>query len=101
MLGKIALEEAWALSRMEEQTKSWGTKFSVDVDKHVIEIHDIGDIRIKYMDEHGVGFTILSYTAPGVQDVWDVEKAQAFAVEINDRAAEAVKARPDRFGAFA
>ncbi|KOS21965.1 hypothetical protein ESCO_002307 [Escovopsis weberi] len=101
MLGKVALEEAFALPRMVEQTRIWGSSYAVDVEKHAAEITDVGDIRLQYMDKHGVGFTILSYTAPGVQDIWDAGKAQAFAVEVNNHAAEAVKAHPDRFGAFA
>ncbi|RYC78520.1 hypothetical protein BFJ63_vAg18608 [Fusarium oxysporum f. sp. narcissi] len=71
MLGKVALEEAFALPRHEERTRWWAGLFAVDPDKHAAEINDITDQRIKYMNEHGVGYTILSYTAPGVQDVWD------------------------------
>lgn len=53
------------------------------------------------MNKHGVGYMILSYTAPGVQDVWEAEKANAMAVKINDYIAEQIKGHPDRFGAFA
>lgn len=101
MLGKIALEEAFALPRFKERTRWWASLFAVDADKHASEISDLEDIRIKYMDKHGVGYTILSYTAPGVQDIWDPKEAQALAVEVNDHVAKSVKAHPDRFGAFA
>ena len=75
--------------------------FAVNPDKHAAEMTDINDIRIKYMDKHGVGYTILSYTAPGVQDIWDPREAQSLAREINDYIADAIKSHPDRFGAFA
>ena len=45
--------------------------------------------------------TILSYTAPGVQDINDPKEAQELAVEINDYIADQIKDYPDRFGAFA
>jgi 2,3-dihydroxybenzoate decarboxylase len=101
MLGKVALEEAFALPRFQERTRWWASLFAVDAEKHAAEITDITQQRIKYMDQHGVGYQILSYTAPGVQDVWDSKEAQALAVEINDYIAPIVKAQPERFGAFA
>lgn len=101
MLGKIALEEAFALPRFEEKTRWWAGLFSTDVDTHVREINDINKIRIQHADKHGVGYQILSYTAPGVQDIWDPADAHALAVEINDYIAEQVSANPDRLGAFA
>ena len=101
MLGKVALEEAFALPRFHEKTQWWASLFAIDAAKHAAEISDITDKRIKYMDQHGVGHTVLSYTAPGVQDVWDPKEAQALAVEVNDYIAEAIKPHPDRFSAFA
>ncbi|KAL2014457.1 hypothetical protein VTN00DRAFT_1982 [Thermoascus crustaceus] len=83
MLGKIALEEAFALPRFEEKQRWWAGMFSTDSDRHVKEITDIDKIRVEYADKHGVGYQILSYTAPGVQDIWDPVEAQALAVEIN------------------
>ncbi|KAK7416781.1 hypothetical protein QQX98_004974 [Neonectria punicea] len=101
MLGKVALEEAFALPRFQERTRWWASLFAVDPDKHAAEITDLTTTRIEYMDKHGVGYTILSYTAPGVQDVWDPVEAQALAVEVNDYVAGAIKPHPERLGAFA
>lgn len=81
MLGKIILEEAFALPRLEKETRWWASLFSTDVPTHVKEIQDLNDIRIKHADKYGVGYQILSYTAPGVQDIWDVEEAERLAVE--------------------
>ncbi|KAJ9291360.1 hypothetical protein DTO021C3_1160 [Paecilomyces variotii] len=101
MHGKIALEEAFALPRFAERTKWWAGLFAVDAAKHTAEINDIREKRIEYMDNHGVGYTILSYTAPGVQDIFDPKEAQSLAVEINDYIAEQIKGLEHRFGAFA
>lgn len=101
MLGKVALEEAFTLPRFQEKTRWWASLFSVDPEKHAAEITDITETRIKYMDKHGVGYTILSYTAPGVQDIWDPKEAHDLAVEINNYVAETIKPHPDRLGAFA
>nr|P80346.1 RecName: Full=2,3-dihydroxybenzoate decarboxylase; Short=2,3-DHBA decarboxylase; Short=DHBD; AltName: Full=o-pyrocatechuate decarboxylase [Aspergillus niger] len=70
MLGKIALEEAFALPRFEEKTRWWASLFSVDPE-------------IEHADKYGVGYQILSYTAPGVQDIWDPVEAQAGEVGVD------------------
>jgi len=101
MLGKIALEEAFALPRFAERTRWWAGLFAVDPDKHAAEINDITEQRIKYMDQYGVGMQVLSYTAPGVQDVWNKEEAEALATEVNDYVAAVIKPHPDRFAALA
>ena len=75
--------------------------FAVDPDKHAAEINDITETRIKYMDKYGVGYQLLSYTAPGVQDVWNKDEAEALAKEVNDYVATTIKFHPDRFGALA
>jgi 2,3-dihydroxybenzoate decarboxylase len=101
MKGKVAFEEAFALPRFAERTRWWAGLFAVNPDKHAQEMNDIQKLRIEKMDKHGVGYTILSYTAPGVQDVWDTKEAGALAVEINDYLAGSIKDYPDRFGGFA
>lgn len=101
MLGKVALEEAFALPRNAEITEWWAGLFAIDPAKHTKEINDINKLRIQKMDEHGVGYKILSYTAPGVQDVWEKPKADALAVEVNDHLANSIKGHEDRLGGFA
>ena len=101
MKGKIALEEAFCLPRFEEKQKWWAGLFAIDAEKHTQEIIDIQKIRIEKMDRHGVGYMILSYTAPGVQDIHEPKEADALAVEVNDYIAEQIKGYSDRFGAFA
>lgn len=66
MLGEVILEEAFALPRLHEKTKWWAGLSSAEPKRHTQEIQDITDIRLKYAEDYGVGYTILSYTAPGV-----------------------------------
>ena len=101
MKGKIVLEEAFILPEDQEKQKWWASLFAVDTNKHVEEIVDIQAKRLEKMDQHGVGYMILSYTAPGVQDIHDAKEADAKAVKINDYLAEQIKGHEDRFGAFA
>jgi 2,3-dihydroxybenzoate decarboxylase len=101
MHGKIALEEAFALPRFEEKTRWWASLFAVDPDKHTREMIDIQKIRLEKMDKNGVDYTILSYTAPGIQDIWDAREAHILAREINDYLAGELKSHRDRLGAFA
>ncbi len=61
---------------------------------------DLGELRLKEMDEAGIDIQVLSHCPPGAQafdgnDV--VEQAQG----VNDRLLEVVETRPDRFAAFA
>lgn len=86
---------------MTDHLIRWASLFAVDADKHTREVVDIQKIRLEKMDRYGVGYMILSYTAPGVQDMHEAEKANAFAAKINDFIAEQIKGYPDRFGAFA
>jgi hypothetical protein len=61
---------------------------------------DIGAGRIADMDAAGIDLQVLSVSANTV-DRLDAGTAQALARDANDRMAEAVRAHPDRFAAFA
>ncbi|KXT15301.1 hypothetical protein AC579_2803 [Pseudocercospora musae] len=101
MKGKVAFEEAFALPRNAETTQWWAGLFAIDPAKHTREINDVNKLRIEKMDQFGVGYKILSYTAPGVQDVWQQDKADALAREVNDHIASEIKGYETRLGAFA
>ena len=53
------------------------------------------------MDRHGIALAILSLNAPGIQAIPDSDAAIATAQRANNRLADAVRARPDRFAGFA
>ena len=61
---------------------------------------EIGDIRLKSMDESGVTVQVLSAGGPG-PDLVPGADGVAMAREINDHLAAACAKRPDRFAGFA
>jgi predicted TIM-barrel fold metal-dependent hydrolase len=61
---------------------------------------DLGAGRIAAMDEAGIDLQILSLAAMGF-DALDADTATGLAREVNDELAEAVRAHPGRFAAFA
>ncbi len=64
------------------------------------ELADLGARRLQAMDATGVTVQVLSLTQPGTQ-AYAADIAIPMARDANDRVAEAVKAHPDRFAAFA
>ncbi len=69
---------------------------SDEVDRRVL---DLGEERLRAMNETGVDVQVLS-PAPGVQGLEPAE-AVPLARDLNDLAADMVRARPDRFEGFA
>ena len=63
-------------------------------------VRDLGDERIRLMDESGVDVQVLSLTAPGVQNL-EAADARDAASRVNDLIASTVAGRPDRFQGFA
>jgi 2,3-dihydroxybenzoate decarboxylase len=63
-------------------------------------LYDLGDQRIKEMDEAGVDYQIISHGAPSTQNLAGTEGV-ALARRVNDRLAAACRAHPTRLGGFA
>ena len=61
---------------------------------------DLGDWRIREMDEAGIDVQVLSMAGNKLYQM-DADGAVALARGVNDRLYEAVRAHPDRFAAFA
>lgn len=59
-------------------------------------IQDLGERRLRDMDESGIARQILGLTAPGVQ-VFDAATGTGLARSFNDQLAEAVRKHPGRF----
>lgn len=66
----------------------------------VSRIQDLGEGRLRDMDESGIARQILSLTAPGVQ-IFDAAIATGLAESLNDQLAEAVRKHPGRFSGLA
>jgi hypothetical protein len=61
---------------------------------------DLGDLRLREMDEAGITVHVLSASHAGA-DLLDGAEGVAFARDINDLLAKATANHPDRFGGFA
>jgi 2,3-dihydroxybenzoate decarboxylase len=103
MLGKIVLEEAYERVGKEEKSKAEASLYIAPEDRgrYMRQIHDINDERVRLSNAHGIGYTIISLTVPGIQGISDKALAEKTATETNDWAADKIKNNRDRMGAFA
>jgi 2,3-dihydroxybenzoate decarboxylase len=63
-------------------------------------LHDLGELRIKEMDEAGIDIQVLSHGAPSTQKI-PADIAPDLTRRVNDRLHAAVQRHPKRFAAFA
>jgi predicted TIM-barrel fold metal-dependent hydrolase len=63
-------------------------------------LHDLGELRIKDMDEAGIDVQVISHAAPATQKL-DPATAAEVTRRVNDRLYETVRANRQRFAAFA
>lgn len=63
-------------------------------------LEDLGEQRIREMDEAGIDIQVLSHAAPGTH-LMDAGTAVPLARRANDRLAETIRANPSRFQGFA
>jgi predicted TIM-barrel fold metal-dependent hydrolase len=63
-------------------------------------LSDLGDLRIREMDEAGIDLQVISHAPPGAQNL-DPEASIAATRRANDMLNEAVRAHPDRFAGIA
>jgi predicted TIM-barrel fold metal-dependent hydrolase len=66
----------------------------------VKRLHDLGELRIKEMDEAGVDIQVLSHGAPSLQMV-KADVAVEIGRRVNDRLAAVIAQKPDRYAGFA
>ncbi len=92
----IALEEHMLPADLVDQVRPGATA----PDALTAKLADVGEQRLRVMDEAGIDMQVLSVTAPGSQQV-PAEHAEGLSRAINDRCAEAVAAHSDRFNALA
>ena len=94
----IALEEHYLDAEVARHFKEGGPEAH---DAALRErLHDVGELRIREMDEVGIDIQVLSHSAPATQR-FDAESAVAIAKNANDRLREKVRASNGRFEAFA
>lgn len=92
----IAIEEHYLDPEVDKRTggRAGGSAYARE------KLADMGELRLREMDEAGIDVQVLSHCPPGAQ-VFDAESAAAQARAVNDRLHDFVQARPDRFAAFA
>jgi predicted TIM-barrel fold metal-dependent hydrolase len=93
----IAIEEHYWDRELAEQVKG---REGVRGDGLLKNLYDLGEIRLREMDEAGVDMQVLSHGAPSSQKL-DPTVAVDLTRRVNDRLAEAVARHPKRFAGFA
>src|SRR5467141_4048922 len=73
---------------------------ATNVPRIVERLDDVGELRLREMDEAGIDMQVLSHANPGLQKL-DADTAVRLARGANDRLHETVRAHPDRLAAFA
>jgi 2,3-dihydroxybenzoate decarboxylase len=93
----IALEEHYLDPEIKLAT---GCTDAIGPRQLIERLDDLGELRLREMDDAGIDFQVLSHSIPGLQGV-DAATGVPLAGRANDRLAEAVRAHPDRFAGFA
>lgn len=84
---------AYQLGRIIFAKDGWGYEANS-------RMQDMGERRLREMDEGGVDMQVIELTAPGVQ-IFDADTACALAEEANDVLIDAVNRHPTRFAGLA
>ena len=93
----IALEEHYFDPEVKRHTVG---QEPTNAPRIVQRLDDVGELRLREMDEAGIDMQVLSHANPGLQKL-DAETAVRLARGANDRLHDRVRAHPDRFAAFA
>lgn len=109
----ITIEEHFILKSISQKVAAFNIKENGgtapnDVQKELMKIgpssedmEDVGDRRIKFMDESGIDMQVLSYGAGSPQNITDKTFAIELCREVNDELARLIKKHPTRFAGFA
>jgi 2,3-dihydroxybenzoate decarboxylase len=96
----IALEEHYQDAEVKQHTGGPGRGAAGGSGGLEERLDDLGELRLREMDEAGIDFQVLSHSIPGLQGV-DAATGVPLARRVNDRLAETVRTHPDRFAGFA
>ena len=93
----IALEEHyWDRELVSHLSGAEGSRSKPLLDR----LYDLGDLRLREMDEAGVDVQVLSHGAPSGQKL-AADVGPALIRGVNDRLAQAIAVNPSRFAGFA
>lgn len=96
----IALEEHFVTTDFLRATNAYGQDTPPAMQAVRERLLDLGDGRIAAMDQGGVDVEVLSLAAMGVDDLAHAQQTSVMH-DVHDELADAVRARPERFAAFA
>ncbi|KTC66752.1 5-carboxyvanillate decarboxylase [Legionella birminghamensis] len=91
----------------ENEPGAFSLQFTDDISLYQTEefisvLCDLGEKRIREMDEAGLDIQVLSFSTPGIDELMpDYQTANSFAIELNDLVFETVQKNPSRFMGFA
>ncbi len=97
MDGKIALEEHFNIPELKPP-QYVNAETMKEISRRLL---DVTTMRLAEMDAAGIGYSLQSLNAPGVQGEPDSGRALALARRVNDTLAGIVAANPARYGGFA
>lgn len=89
-----------AVRRNDIQTPAWAISMFDPASPVSAKLTDLGEGRIKLMDEAGIDVAVLSLSAPGIEQ-FEPRAATKMAKEANDELAAAIGKHQDRFLGFA
>ena len=101
MLHKIGLEEHFAIPETLGGALEYFKDFIGQTDMRTTRLLDLLDLRLKEMDEYGMDIMILSLNCPAIQEIYEVQKAIDISKLANDRLADAIEKKQNRFRGFA
>lgn len=93
----IAIEEHFWIPKIRDL---YSGRHTLKSPERARKLADLGEMRIREMDEAGIDVQILSLVQPGVQ-IFDAGASVALAREANDALNETILSNPDRFAGFA
>jgi hypothetical protein len=96
----ITLEEHFVTTDFLRATGALGEDTPSEIARMREKLLDLGEVRLRAMDEGGVSLQVLSLAAHGLDEL-TAQNANAVLAGVHDEAAEAIRAHPDRFAAFA
>ena len=101
---KIAIEEHFTTRTfqdyLQKQAARTGTPTQGGSLRVVEQMIDLGEDRLRGLDEAGIAMQVLSLSAPGLERV-EAANARPLARAINDELASAIRQYPTRFAGFA
>jgi predicted TIM-barrel fold metal-dependent hydrolase len=95
-----ATEWLAAVRRNDIQAPAWAISMFNPGSRASAALTDLGEGRLRAMDEAGIDMAILSLSAPGIEQ-FEPRAATKIARAANDELAEAIGKHPDRFHGFA